>query len=368
MCNFANEMTQAKYTYQIISKNQEDLFVDQDGESHSIQTMKEWMRILQINPELNQKQAHLNFSNDWSTLVHPWTQTQILEMTTWIATQNKIFVQNKSHNTALAYMDGTEEQKLAYDIIMKHYNDLTSQLLIKMPGTAGLWKSWLLHVLQQTLPEQNAKFTAITGVAAILINGSTVHSLLRLPTRAWQYVPLNGQTLRSLQEQWAQNTESAKPVFLFIDEISMLGHRKFYWLDIRAREATGNGKKPFGGLSVIITGDFGQLPPVLDKAICSEPTAVVLKHLWRRCCLSSLTQSWCWKETSALTMVRVQTCFLRLFYVCATEKQPVPTTIFLTLECDRRYPRQRSEPSTTVSICSLKNCERNTTIFVSWLH
>ena len=41
----------------------------------------------------------------------------------------------------------------------------------------------------------------------------------------------------------------------------------FSWLDNRLCAGTGNQNKPFGGISVILLGDFGQLPPVGDRAL-----------------------------------------------------------------------------------------------------
>ena len=46
----------------------------------------------------------------------------------------------------------------------------------------------------------------------------------------------------------------------------------FAWVDKRLRQATGKLDCPFGGLSIILIGDFGQLPPVGDKSLYSQPT------------------------------------------------------------------------------------------------
>jgi ATP-dependent DNA helicase PIF1 len=53
--------------------------------------------------------------------------------------------------------------------------------------------------------------------------------------------------------------------FLIIDEMSMIGHKMLSWLDNRLHAGTGNEDTSFGGMSVILMGDFGQLPPVGDK-------------------------------------------------------------------------------------------------------
>jgi hypothetical protein len=51
----------------------------------------------------------------------------------------------------------------------------------------------------------------------------------------------------------------------------MLGQKTFTWIDKRLRQATARYDIPFGGISVILIGDFGQLPPVGDKLLFSNP-------------------------------------------------------------------------------------------------
>src|SRR5689334_6758400 len=59
--------------------------------------------------------------------------------------------------------------------------------------------------------------------------------------------------------------------YVILDEFSMLGQEAFHWLDRRCRQATGR-PEPFGGLSIILVGDSGQLPPVADSALYVPPT------------------------------------------------------------------------------------------------
>ena len=103
--------------------------------------------------------------------------------------------------------------------------------------------------------------TATTGKAAYNIRGLTVHSLLKLPIGSRGNKDLTGQSLCRLQES-VNNIG-----YIIIDEYSMLGQVTFGWIDKRCKQATGYNDKVFGGKSLILTGDPGQLPPVADKPL-----------------------------------------------------------------------------------------------------
>jgi ATP-dependent DNA helicase PIF1 len=60
--------------------------------------------------------------------------------------------------------------------------------------------------------------------------------------------------------------------FLIIDEISMISGSFFEKLEKIAREVRGNSQ-PFGGIQLILCGDFFQLPPVNDPLFCFEASS-----------------------------------------------------------------------------------------------
>jgi ATP-dependent DNA helicase PIF1 len=95
------------------------------------------------------------------------------------------------------------------------------------------------------------------------INGQTLHSLLRLPIDG-KYRPLaeTPTVLSNLQRVF----NGVK--YLIIDEKSMLGLKTLGWIDLRLREIFPRSSDEFfGGLSVMLIGDFFQLPPVLNKPL-----------------------------------------------------------------------------------------------------
>ena len=102
---------------------------------------------------------------------------------------------------------------------------------------------------------------APTGVAAYLVGGSTIESALgMMPSQQKAYLkcePSKNSTLRFTYEDL---------IVLFIDEVSMLGSDMLARMNYRMQDIMGN-QKFMGGVSIVSTGDFGQLPPVRQKMI-----------------------------------------------------------------------------------------------------
>ena len=103
---------------------------------------------------------------------------------------------------------------------------------------------------------------APSGTASKLINGKTLHSLLRLPVSTSKFLPLRGEKLKDIQDTF-NNVD-----IRFIDEKSMVGQKKFTMVSKRLQEACPNYKdKPFGNISVVLLADFNQRPPVCDSPL-----------------------------------------------------------------------------------------------------
>ena len=67
--------------------------------------------------------------------------------------------------------------------------------------------------------------------------------------------------------------------YVLIDEMSFIGRNLLTSIDSRLRQAfPKNSYVPFGGRSIILVGDLGQLPPVMDKPIYASDGQV--KGLW----------------------------------------------------------------------------------------
>lgn len=123
-------------------------------------------------------------------------------------------------------------------------------------GSAGTGKSFLLRKIISTFPPDGTVGTASTGVAACLIGGVTLHSFCGIGS---------GEASLKRCYELASRPNSAstwrKCKRLIIDEISMVDGEYFEKIEAVARFIRGNDK-PFGGIQLILCGDFFQLPPV----------------------------------------------------------------------------------------------------------
>lgn len=129
-----------------------------------------------------------------------------------------------------------------------------------LTGAAGAGKSYALREYIQYLKKHGVKYavTASTGIASTHIGGTTIHAWsgigIKQKLRAYDIDAIEEK--QNLYKRWNETQ------VLIIDEISML-HASFVdMLDKVAKQIRRN-QKPFGGMQVIFTGDFFQLPPIV---------------------------------------------------------------------------------------------------------
>lgn len=174
---------------------------------------------------------------------------------------------------------------------MKKDGEKAKQLLLQIQGGAGVGKSTYLMSIAQLVEKEfgatNPNFMMVgapTGTASFNVNGTTIHQMFQLPVppkRKWvqTYLLLNvmwniyknisdpapelvGEALSKLQ-----HTHNGCQLYIF-DERSMISTTMLKQIDIRLRQANPiNAHLPFGGKSIILMGDFAQLPPVNEKAL-----------------------------------------------------------------------------------------------------
>jgi ATP-dependent DNA helicase PIF1 len=133
-------------------------------------------------------------------------------------------------------------------------------------GSAGTGKSVLMRAIIAELRKKHLRepdrvaVTASTGLAACNIGGVTLHS--------FSGIGLGKDDVPALVKKIKRNQKAKnrwlRTKILIIDEISMVDGDLFDKLEGIARAMRNNGR-PFGGIQLVITGDFFQLPPVPDQ-------------------------------------------------------------------------------------------------------
>ncbi|HRY63080.1 MAG TPA: AAA family ATPase [Patescibacteria group bacterium] len=130
---------------------------------------------------------------------------------------------------------------------------------IFLTGAAGSGKTYILNQYIKYLREKNlnVSVTATTGIAATHLNGLTIHSWSGLGVKD----DLRGSDFDDLLKKRHLRRNILGTDVLIIDEISML-HAHQLDLVNQICQAFRQNLKPFGGLQLIMAGDFFQLPPI----------------------------------------------------------------------------------------------------------
>lgn len=131
-----------------------------------------------------------------------------------------------------------------------------------LTGPAGSGKTYLLNKFITFLKSKNTKagFTASTGIAATHIGGITLDSWSGIGIRD----NLTEAEIEEMKNKLYLKIRYLGVKVLIIDEVSMLSAAKFDLLDRTARQIR-RIDAPFGGIQIILCGDFFQLPPVGDN-------------------------------------------------------------------------------------------------------
>lgn len=167
-----------------------------------------------------------------------------------------------------------DEQKMCMQSMINGQN-------IFITGGGGVGKSYLIKMfIKMFFSDKIIGVTSTTGTSALLINGTTVHSYLG--------IGLGTDDIKTLYEKIKKKrfylSRWKKLDTLIVDEISMMSPDLFDKLENLARVIRDNDE-PFGGIQMIITGDFLQLPCIDNNKFCFEASSwktVVKKIVYLR--------------------------------------------------------------------------------------
>ena len=154
---------------------------------------------------------------------------------------------------------------------------LKTGINVFLTGEPGSGKTHTVNEYTAYLRARNIEpaITASTGIAATHIGGMTIHS--------WSGIGIKTNLGKSDINRIASANHIVKRIrrtkVLIIDEISMLPPGTFSMVDAVCREIKQN-PDPFGGIQVVLVGDFFQLPPVMKTEI-NTPLPLMEEQLYR---------------------------------------------------------------------------------------
>ncbi|XP_066934413.1 uncharacterized protein [Clytia hemisphaerica] len=166
---------------------------------------------------------------------------------------------------------------------------LLEPLRIFLTGGAGVGKSHLIKCIYNCLSKVLAYKSdelekpriiklAPTGIAAINISGTTVHTGLSIPVGKFRNMADKQRT--------AIRNKLHHVKLIIIDEISMISSQQLLNIHTRLCEIFGvNDNTPFAGKSIIVCGDLFQLPPIFQSSVFSTEGPIIgafkLWHLFK---------------------------------------------------------------------------------------
>ena len=147
-----------------------------------------------------------------------------------------------------------------------------------LSGSAGTGKSRLIFEFKDIITtnddgikNKNIAICATTGLAAVQIGGRTLDSFMHIyPQDSNSNMELL-ITTKMKNRNWVKTLKDLD--ILLIDEVSMLTPRKFLQCDALLKAVRAN-EKPFGGLQVVLVGDFFQLPPISSAPAAENATFI----------------------------------------------------------------------------------------------
>ncbi len=170
----------------------------------------------------------------------------------------------------------TKEQQTVVDYVVK------KKMNVFYTGSAGTGKSVILRTIIDKLSSMYGKesiaITASTGLAANTIGGSTLHK--------WSSCGIGNKSVdhlvRQIRRYHDQYAIWRHTKVLIIDEISMLDGHYLDKLEAVAKQLRNNDR-PFGGIQLVLTGDFFQLPPVSKKDDDKNVVFCFDSKMWKKC-------------------------------------------------------------------------------------
>lgn len=177
---------------------------------------------------------------------------------------------------------------------------------IIVSGKAGSGKSHLLQRFVRTANSKHIRYAlcAPTGIAAFNIGGETLHRRLGLGLAAGDPVSLFDQISKKKSNYRKTWKFLLKTDLLIIDEISMVHPDLFVKLDFLFKKAR-RSTRSFGGIMLLMVGDFTQLGPIISRDDSSGCRSVLDTDCWQSMTIArvALMRSYRQQDSEFLTLL-----------------------------------------------------------------
>jgi ATP-dependent DNA helicase PIF1 len=237
-----------------------------------------------------------------------------------------------ARHVANGRIEVTPEYELVRHLLAKDFP------VVFVSGKAGTGKSTLITYLRLALSKALV-VVAPTGVAALNVEGATIHSFFRLPPHVVQPEDVQEVANRRMYK---------KLDLLVVDEVSMVRADLMDAMDLFLRKNGRDPHRPFGGVQLLLVGDLFQLPPVIqkqeDELLASMGYATPFffsAHVLQDCPVAPVELSRVWRQTDAT--------FCDLLDAVREARDLDPTLAVLN---DRCAPRDAPAPPGRVTLCA----------------
>ena len=281
---------------------------------------------------------------------------------------------NRLIDDTVASFSLNTEQERAFRIIANHVSaPATEQLKMYLGGMGGTGKSQVIKALIYFFGQrkENHRFAVLapTGTAAALLNGSTYHKALGIYRKsdAGQDFSRSDSTVLNEVRSRFQGVQ-----YIFIDEVSMIACHELYSISARLAQITGMHDAPFGGMNVVLAGDFAQLSPVfgsplydgnVEKYVNSRMSVrnqetVIGKVLWHQITTAVILTQNMRQKTQTEADGNLRTALENMRYAACTSED---IAFLRTLIAGRgeRSPRLSDPRFRNVSIITARNNQRD---------
>jgi len=265
----------------------------------------------------------------------------------------------------------TSDQERAFRIIANHaVTPGSEQLMMYVGGMAGTGKSQVIKALMDFFKSRNEshRFVVLapTGTAAALLHGSTYHSILG--------VPIDGQT--ALRNETTNNAQVKARLdgvdYIFLDEVSMVSCSDNYKISSQLAKALNEFDLAYGGMNMIFSGDFAQLPPVFGSPLYSGTVgtqlmsqmtvqgqqAAIGKALWHQVTTVVILRKNMRQKTQTAEDAKLRTALENMRYATCTSED---ITFFKSRIAGRhlKQPKLSSKEFRNVSIITALNAQKD---------